>query len=413
MTAGWDIGADSPLLPIADGASRRARFSLPVPAPADRPARCRATAGRGGRGGHHATARPAQGRLLAQRPHGHRVPVPPPGEGAAPAVRHRVAGARAVRPAGRVGRPPAAGGPGGGRADRRPRRRGVDRRHPHPRWARPVPRHRLLQPVRVQQAGLRCRLGPAARRAHRRRRGRRRRPAPPGPARLGHGRGVGPHPQPVAAVVRAQRRGRPPDGPPAHLRVGQPRPPPASGRRRGRRRGHRTARRHGRVLGARHRRAHARAHLQRRPVGLRDRRGGPPRRAHPRPAPGGGRGRGHPRRRGPGAAPRHGRPPRGPAPRPGDRRAGRRAVRVPRRRPPADVALGRRAARGRPRRRPVDRRRDAAPPARRRRGPRRGRLRERDAGDPPGPPVPARGRHAAGPTGPRAASVCSADRSSG
>ena len=48
----------------------------------------------------------------------------------------------------------------------------------------------------------------------------------------------------------------------------------------------------------------------------------------------------------------------------------------------------------------------------RRRRPRGGRVRERDAGDPPRPAVPARGARAAAPTGPRAASACSAARSS-
>jgi neutral ceramidase len=37
MTAGWDIGADSPLLRIAADAPRRARFSLPVPTPTEPP----------------------------------------------------------------------------------------------------------------------------------------------------------------------------------------------------------------------------------------------------------------------------------------------------------------------------------------------------------------------------------------
>ncbi len=37
MTESWDIGADSPLLPIADGGARRARFRLPVPIPSGPP----------------------------------------------------------------------------------------------------------------------------------------------------------------------------------------------------------------------------------------------------------------------------------------------------------------------------------------------------------------------------------------
>lgn len=37
MTESWDIGADSPLLPIADAGDRRARFRLPVPTPAGPP----------------------------------------------------------------------------------------------------------------------------------------------------------------------------------------------------------------------------------------------------------------------------------------------------------------------------------------------------------------------------------------
>ena len=90
MTDSWDIGADSPLLASPSRrVDRRARFRLAGATTRRRSRARRGAAGRGRRGRHHPAARAAQGRLLAQRPHRHRVPLAAAGPGAAPAVGHR------------------------------------------------------------------------------------------------------------------------------------------------------------------------------------------------------------------------------------------------------------------------------------------------------------------------------------
>ena len=98
----------------------------------------------------------------SQRPRRQRLPHPAAGPGHPPARGNGVAGPGPVRPARRFVGAPAPGG----RAHRWPTGPTsvlagmLDRRHPHPCRSRPVPRHRLLQPPRLQPGRLRSRRGP-------------------------------------------------------------------------------------------------------------------------------------------------------------------------------------------------------------------------------------------------------------
>ena len=133
----FEVGP-TPLAPFVDGASRRSRFSV---RPASRPC-CRSSRGcwPGGRGRHHTAAGHAEGRLLGQRARRRRVPHAAPGTGhhlragrssialvqfdllaGSSVLQHLVARTRSRHDTD----VPLAGA--------------VDRRHPHPRRARPVP----------------------------------------------------------------------------------------------------------------------------------------------------------------------------------------------------------------------------------------------------------------------------------
>ncbi len=154
MSTGWDLASDSPLLPFVDGATRRASFAL-TPAPrSPLPHVDGLLAGAAEvdltpppgmpKAGYSANAHTSRG-----------LPHPPARPGDPPPQRGRLDAAGAVRPARWLVDRAAPRRPGHRRPHRRPARRRVHRRHPHPRGAGPVPRHRLLQPVRVEQERLR------------------------------------------------------------------------------------------------------------------------------------------------------------------------------------------------------------------------------------------------------------------
>ena len=223
--AGTVRGWRYPAQPVHRAAPRR-----------ERTAARRRRAGRRGRGRHHPAARHAQGRLLGQRPRRPRLPHPPAGPGDAPARRHVVDRDRAVRPARRLVGAPAPGGRRDRRPHRHPARRPVDRRHPHPRRVRAVPRHRLLQPARVEPSRLRPGVHRLPGRPDRRCRHRGARHPRAGEGRRRQHRGVGPHPQPLARPARPEPDGdRQAPRPAAQVGVGQPAAAP--GARRPHRRG--------------------------------------------------------------------------------------------------------------------------------------------------------------------------------
>jgi hypothetical protein len=276
MAESWDIGADSPCSP-----SRRATDGRGSPCRCPHPPASSRPSGGCWPGRRTWTSRPRPG---CRKPATRATPTPAPG-----CARGRGPGwSTCGRPPGRswsssatcwaalrwcTGSWPARWPP----PPMFPRP-GCTSAPPTPTGGRGSPRHRLLQPVRLPQARVRRGVGAVAGGPHRRGGRPGGRGAPAGPAGLGHHRRVGPHPQPLAGRARAQRRRRrAAHGAPAGLRVGRPPAAPAAGRRPGRRRRSRAAGGDGGVLGARHGGPHALRGLQRRPLGLPDRRA---RRAH-------------------------------------------------------------------------------------------------------------------------------------